>query len=105
MELGTKRPGHTPYTRSSDGCLTLKGDLREVLATEMLETLGVKTPRSLSLAETGEALTRSYEPSPARSSVPVRLSRGHIRIGTFQWPAYVRDADNMTRLVAYVLRH
>lgn len=35
----------------------------------------------------------------------VRLSHGHIRIGTFQRIAYLRDAENMTRLVEYVLRN
>src|SRR3546814_6275074 len=41
MDLGTKGSGQTPYSRFGDGRLTLKGGLREVLATEMLEALGV----------------------------------------------------------------
>jgi len=105
MDLGTKGSGQTPYSRFGDGRLTLKGGVREVLATEMLEALGVETSRSLSLIETGEALERGDEPSPTRSSVLVRLSHGHIRIGTFQRLAYERDAENMTRLIGYVLRH
>ena len=105
MDLGTKGSGQTPYSRFGDGRLTLKGGVREVLATEMLEALGVETSRSFSLIETGEALERGDEPSPTRSSVLVRLSHGHIRIGTFQRLAYERDAENMARLVAYVLRH
>lgn len=105
MDLGTKGSGQTPYSRFGDGRLTLKGGVREVLATEMLEALGVETSRSFSLIETGEALERGDEPSPTRSSVLVRLSHGHIRIGTFQRLAYEGDAENMTRLVGYVLRH
>jgi len=105
MDLGTKGSGQTPYSRFGDGRLTLKGGVREVLATEMLEALGVETSRSFSLIETGEALDRGDEPSPTRSSVLVRLSHGHIRIGTFQRLAFERDAENMRRLVAYVLRH
>jgi uncharacterized protein YdiU (UPF0061 family) len=105
MDLGTKGSGQTPYSRFGDGRLTLKGGVREVLATEMLEALGVETSRSFSLIETGEALERGDEPSPTRSSVLVRLSHGHIRIGTFQRFAYERDAENMARLIAYVLRH
>ena len=58
--------------------------MREVLATTMLEALGVETSKSFSLIETGEALYRGDEPSPTRSSVLVRLSHSHIRIGTFQ---------------------
>jgi uncharacterized protein YdiU (UPF0061 family) len=84
LDLGTKGSGTTPWSRGGDGRLTLKGGVREVLATEMLEALGVETSKSLSLFETGEMLMRGDEPSPTRSSVLVRLSHSHIRFGTFQ---------------------
>jgi uncharacterized protein YdiU (UPF0061 family) len=103
MDLGTKGSGQTPYSRSGDGRLTLKGGVREILATEMLEALNVPTSRSFSLIETGEALARGDEPSPTRSAVLVRLNHSHVRIGTFQRLAYHRDADAMRRLVDYVL--
>jgi serine/tyrosine/threonine adenylyltransferase len=105
MDLGTKGSGQTPYSRFGDGRLTLKGAVREILATEMLQALGVDTSRTFSVIETGEALDRGDEPSPTRSAVLVRLSHGHIRIGTFQRLAYLRDADAMRRLVAYCLSH
>ncbi|GAA3262836.1 hypothetical protein GCM10020258_27580 [Sphingomonas yabuuchiae] len=35
----------------------------------------------------------------------VRMSHGHIRIGSFQRLAFERDEAGMRRLVAYVLRH
>ncbi|WP_447727009.1 protein adenylyltransferase SelO [Sphingomonas koreensis] len=103
LELGTKGSGQTPWSRFGDGRLTLKGGVREVLATEMLEALGVRTSRSFSLVETGEALQRNDEPSPTRSAVLVRMSLGHIRIGTFQRLAYLGDTENMRRLVDYCL--
>ena len=40
LDLGTKGSGLTPYSRTADGRLTLKGAVREILATEMLEALG-----------------------------------------------------------------
>lgn len=101
MDLGTKGSGQTPWSRSGDGRLTLKGGVREVLATEMLEALGVNTSRSLSLIETGEELVRGDEPSPTRSSVLVRLNHSHIRIGTFQRLAYLDDTAGIEKLVAY----
>ena len=103
MELGTKGSGQTPWSRFGDGRLTLKGGVREVLATEMLQALGVHTSRSFSLVETGEALERNDEPSPTRSAVLVRMSHGHIRIGTFQRLAYHGDSENMRRLVDWCL--
>ncbi|MDQ1229748.1 protein adenylyltransferase SelO family protein [Sphingomonas sp. SORGH_AS_0879] len=105
LELGTKGSGQTPYSRFGDGRLTLKGGVREILATEMLEALNVPTSRTLSLIETGEALHRGDEPSPTRSAVMVRMSHGHIRIGSFQRLAFERDEAGMKRLVAYVLGH
>ena len=105
LDLGTKGSGQTPWSRFGDGRLTLKGGVREILATEMLEALGVNTSKSFSLIETGEELHRGDEPSPTRSSVLVRLSHGHIRIGAFQRLAYFQQADEMRALVDYVLRN
>ena len=103
MDFGTKGSGKTPWSRGGDGKLTLKGGVREVLATEMLEALGVYTSKSFSLVETGEALYRGDEPSPTRSSVLVRLSHSHIRIGTFQRLAYLEDSEGLGQLLDYAI--
>ncbi|HEX8125440.1 MAG TPA: YdiU family protein [Allosphingosinicella sp.] len=105
LDLGTKGSGRTPWSRFGDGRLTLKGGVREVLATEMLEALGVETSKTLSLVETGEALDRNDEPSPTRSAVLVRLQHSHIRIGTFQRLAYFQDRENLAKLTDYCLRY
>ncbi|HZH12313.1 MAG TPA: YdiU family protein [Microvirga sp.] len=103
LDLGTKGSGQTPWSRHADGRLTLKGGVREILATEMLEALGVNTSKSLSLIETGEELERSDEPSPTRSSVLVRLSHSHIRIGTFQRLLYLDETNNIGKLLDYTI--
>ena len=105
MDLGTKGSGQTPWSRFGDGRLTLKGGVREVLATEMLQALGVPTSRSFALFETGEELERNDEPSPTRSAVLTRLSHGHIRIGTFQRLAFNDDVEGLEKLVRYCLEH
>lgn len=105
LDLGTKGSGTTPYSRGGDGRLTLKGGVREALATTMLNALGVNTSKTLSLIETGEALVRGDEPSPTRSCVMVRLSHSHIRFGTFERLAYLQDTTTMHDLVDYCLRH
>jgi uncharacterized protein YdiU (UPF0061 family) len=105
LDLGTKGSGQTPYSRFGDGRLTLKGGVREVLATEMLEALGAETSKTFSLIETGEALERGDEPSPTRSAVLVRLQHSHIRIGTFQRLATLGETDNLARLVDFSLLH
>ncbi|WP_395671406.1 protein adenylyltransferase SelO [Phenylobacterium sp.] len=103
LDLGTKGSGKTPWSRTADGRLTLKGGVREVLATAMLEALGVPTSRTFSLVETGENLVRGDEPSPTRSSVLVRLSHSHIRFGTFQRHAFFQRADRIQALTDHVV--
>ena len=105
MDLGTKGSGTTPFSRSGDGRLTLKGAVREILATEMLEALGVQTSKTFSVIETGESLHRQDEPSPTRSAVLVRLSHSHIRIGSFQRLFYNDDTDGIDMLARHVARH
>lgn len=105
LDLGTKGSGQTPYSRHADGRLTLKGGVREVLATEMLEALGIDTSKSFALFETGEQLERGDEPSPTRSSVLTRLSHGHVRIGTFQRLAFFGEVGNMRKLIRYCLEY
>ena len=105
LDLGTKGSGQTPYSRFGDGRLTLKGGMREVLATEMLEALGVETSKTFSLIETGEPLERNDEPSPTRSSVLVRLQHSHIRIGTFQRLAHIDQPENIRILTDYCLQY
>ncbi|HXQ46339.1 MAG TPA: YdiU family protein, partial [Caulobacteraceae bacterium] len=103
LDLATKGSGQTPWSRTADGRLTLKGGVREVLATAMLEALGVPTSRSFSLIETGEALERQDEPSPTRAAVLTRLSHSHIRFGSFQRHAYHEHADNIRTLLDHVI--
>ena len=103
LDFGTKGSGTTPWSRQGDGRLTLKGAVREILATAMLEAQGVHTSKTFSVIETGEELFRGDEPSPTRSAVMVRLSHGHIRIGTFQRLAALGKAGHMAELVDYCL--
>ena len=105
LDLGTKGTGETPYSRAGDGRLTLKGGVREILATEMLEALGVNTSKTFSIVETGQPLERNDEPSPTRSAVMVRLSHSHIRFGTFQMLAATNEIASMERLVDYCIAH
>ncbi|MGD1867715.1 MAG: YdiU family protein [Phormidesmis sp.] len=102
-DFGTKGSGPTPWSRGGDGRLTLKGGVREILASEALHALGVNTSRTLSLIETGEDLHRGDEPSPTRSSVMVRFSHSHIRFGTFERLHYIKRTDLAKKLLDHVI--
>lgn len=103
LDLGTKGSGKTPYSRGGDGRLTLKGGVREILATELLEARGVYTSKTFSLIETGEKLQRNDEPSPTRSCVLVRLGHSHVRFGTFQRHAFHDDVARIRKLTEHCL--
>lgn len=105
LDLGTKGTGQTPWSRSGDGRLTLKGAVRELLAAELLEARGVPTCRIFSIVETGEALQRNDEPSPTRAAAMVRLSHSHIRFGMFQRLAYHEDHEGVLILARYCAKH
>lgn len=103
-DFGTKGSGTTPYSRSGDGRLTLKGGVREVLAAEALYALGVRTSRCLSLIETGDQLWRGDEPSPTRASVMIRVNRSHIRFGTFERLHHLERKDLIHKLLDHVIQ-
>ena len=102
-DFGTKGSGTTPYSRGGDGRLTLKGGVREVIASEALYRQGVTTCRILSVIETGEQLWRGDEPSPTRASVMVRVNRSHIRFGTFERLHYLGRPDLARTLLDHVI--
>ncbi|OYZ21779.1 MAG: hypothetical protein B7Y39_08405 [Bdellovibrio sp. 28-41-41] len=105
FELGTKGSGQTPYSRRGDGRLTLKGAVRELLATDYLAKQKVLTSHTFSIVETAEKLVRHDEPSPTRSAVLFRLSRGHIRIGNFQRALFYQNKENIFKLMDYSLKN
>ncbi|MEO1403700.1 MAG: YdiU family protein [Cyanobacteria bacterium J06635_1] len=102
LDLGTKGSGKTPHSQGRDGRMSLLGGVREVLAAEALHRLGIPTSRVLSLIETGEDLARSDEPT--RSAVMVRLSRSHIRFGTFERLDYFDRPDLIRQLLDHVIQ-
>ncbi len=101
FDLSTKGSGQTPFSRSGDGRLTLKGAFREALCTLMLTGSGVNTSKTLSFFETGEDLERNDEPSPTRAAVLTRVMHSSIRIGTFERFVYEKKPDEIKKLVEY----
>lgn len=103
LDLATKGSGQTPWSRTADGRLTLKGAVREILAAQMLEALGVYTSKIFAVFETGEPLQRHDEPSPTRSAVMTRLGHSHMRFGTFQRQAYEQSRERIGQLVDHAI--
>lgn len=105
FELGSKGSGTTPYSRKGDGRLTLKGAIREALCTAYLQFQSINTSKTFSIIETNEQLIRYDEPSPTRSSILLRYSHGHIRIGSFQRQLFYQHKENINKLTSYCLKY
>lgn len=104
-DLTTKGSGTTPYSRRGDGRLSLKGAVRELLASEMLKSLGVNTSDTFCIFETGEIIERQDEPSPCQGAVLTRRMHGSIRFGTFQRLAYLNETQHIKTLVNFCLEN
>jgi uncharacterized protein YdiU (UPF0061 family) len=81
-DIQLKGAGPTPYSRNGDGRGTLTSMLREYLISEYMNALGIPTTRSLSVISTGEYVKREKN---KKGGILTRVSKGHIRIGTFQY--------------------
>lgn len=102
-DLQLKGSGQTPYSRRGDGCATLRSMLREFLMSEAMHALGIPSSRSLSVVKTGEPV---YREQVEEGAVLARIMRSHIRIGTFEYAAYLGNEDDLRALMHYAInRH
>jgi len=100
IDIQLKGSGITPYSRRGDGRATLSSMLREYIISEAMAALHVKTTRSLAVVATGERVIREQIQDGA---VLTRLSKGHIRVGTFQFAA-LKDTETVKALADYTYK-
>lgn len=98
-DIQLKGAGPTPFSRRGDGRATLSSMLREYIISEAMNSLGVPTTRSLAVVTTGEDVLREYRNDGA---ILTRVSKGHIRVGTFQYAASKSD-DLVESLAKYTI--
>ncbi len=105
--LQLKGAGQTPYSRSADGLAVLRSSLREYLCSEAMHHLGVPTTRALSLALTGDLVTRDmfYDGRPRREpgAIVCRVAPTFVRFGNFEILASRDEKENLKRLVDYTI--
>ena len=102
-DIQLKGSGRTPYSRGGDGRAWIGPVLREYVLSEAMAALGIPTTRALAAVTTGESVLRE-EPFPG--AILTRVSRGHIRIGTFEYFASNNDFASIKLLADYVIsRH
>jgi len=102
-DIQLKGSGLTPFSRGGDGRAPLGPILREYIVSEAMAALGIPTSRTLAAVTTGEFV---YREQKLDGGVLARVARSHIRIGTLQFFASVKDMDGLKLLVDHVIaRH
>jgi uncharacterized protein YdiU (UPF0061 family) len=103
FDIQLKGSGRTPFSRGGDGRAWLGPVLREYVVSEAMHALGIPTTRALAAVATGEPVFRDRV---LPGAVLVRVARGHVRVGTFEYFATRQDTDGLRHLADYVIaRH
>jgi len=90
-EMQLKGGGRTPYCRGADGRAVLRSSVREFLAQEHMNALGVPTSRSLSLyVSKTETVQRPWYSEGSRSMDPDRMISEAAAISTRVAPSFIR---------------
>lgn len=97
-DLHLKGSGPTKYSRRGDGLSGLGPVIREYIVSEAMHSLGVPTTRALSITLTGrEVMRQDLQPGASM----IRIAKGHIRVGTFEYFLYHNDGVNLQKLIDY----
>ncbi|MBL6852900.1 MAG: YdiU family protein [Alphaproteobacteria bacterium] len=100
-DVQLKGSGPTPFSRNGDGRAALGPVLREFIVSEAMHALGVPTTRTLAAVTTGEEIWRQEGMLPG--AVLTRVSRSHVRVGTFEYFGNHDDVDGVKVLADYVM--
>ncbi len=100
-DIQLKGSGRTPYSRQGDGRAALGPMLREYIMGEAMHALGIPTSRVLSVATTGQPV---YRERVLDGAVLSRVAQSHIRIGTFEYAAYIGKKAKIKALADYTMR-
>jgi serine/tyrosine/threonine adenylyltransferase len=99
-EFQLKGCGRTPYSRMGDGRAVLRSSIREFLASEAMQGLGIPTTRAL-MVTGSDAPVRREEIETA--AVVTRVAPSFIRFGHFEHFAASGQLAELRRLADYVI--
>ena len=100
-DLHLKGAGQTPYSRMGDGRAVLRSSIREFLASEYLQALGIPSSRALCVTTSDTPVWREQKESAA---MLLRLAPSHVRFGHFEYFYYTQQHDKLKELGEHVLR-
>ena len=97
-DIQLKGSGRTPFSRRGDGRAWLGPVLREYLVSEAMHAIGIPTTRALAAVSSGESV---YRETILPGAFLTRVASSHLRVGTFQYFAHLRDIDGLETLFTY----
>jgi uncharacterized protein YdiU (UPF0061 family) len=102
-DLHLKGSGRTPFARGGDGKAAVGPMLREYVIGEGMHALGIPTSRALAVVATGDRVARE---TMLPGAVLARVAASHIRVGTFEYAAALRDPALLRALADHAIaRH
>ncbi len=99
-EIQLKGAGQTAYSRFADGRAVLRSTIREFLASEAMDALGIPTTRALAMVANDEHVLRE---SIETAAIVVRLAPSFVRFGSFEIFAARGEHDAVRILADYVI--
>ncbi len=99
-DLHLKGAGQTPYSRMGDGRAVLRSSIREFLASEYMNALGIPTSRALCVTGSSTPVWRERQESGA---MLLRLAPSHVRFGHFEYFYYTNQHERLKELGEHVL--
>ncbi len=100
QEVQLKGAGRTPYSRMGDGRAVLRSSIREYLASEAMQGLGIPTTRALAITGSAAPVRREEVETAA---VVTRVAPSFVRFGHFEHFAARDQLDHLRALADYVI--
>ena len=99
-EIQLKGAGQTAYSRFADGRAVLRSTIREFLASEAMDALGIPTTRALAMVANDEQVIRE---SIETAAIVVRLAPSFVRFGSFEIFAARGEHDALRMLADFII--
>ncbi|MDO5726133.1 MAG: YdiU family protein [Tissierellia bacterium] len=99
-DIQLKGAGKTKYSRRGDGLCTFSSTIREYIISESMHYLGIDTTRPLAILKTGHPV---YRYGAQAGGLLVRVSKSHIRFGTFEYAYEAGGDDRVKQLADYAI--
>ncbi|MGA2393921.1 MAG: protein adenylyltransferase SelO [Candidatus Lustribacter sp.] len=99
-EIQLKGAGQTAYSRFADGRAVLRSTIREFLASEAMDALGIPTTRALAMVTNDDQVIRE---SIEQAAIVVRLAQSFVRFGSFEIFAARGEHDAIRILADFII--